>query len=113
MTTHSTSFGPKDSRSTLKAPNSFAFRYVVCSVQFDFEGVTTVLVRDRTCLAAVNRSSSRRLGLRFRFRLDHKEQNDADHREHSEGGILAVPHFRLPHQEPLPADAEKNDKPHQ
>jgi len=52
-------------------------------------------------------------GLYFRFRLGYKKQNDADHREHAERSILAVPHLRLPHQEPFSADAEKNNEPHE
>jgi hypothetical protein len=33
----------------------------------------------------------------------YEDQDDADYREVAEGGFLAVPRFRLPHQEPLSA----------
>ena len=58
----------------------------------------------RNIVSGLQEGAGCALGLRFRFQLDYKKQNDANHREHAEGSILAVPNLRLPHQEPLAAD---------
>jgi hypothetical protein len=63
--------------------------------------------------AAVVRASSpgSRLGVGRGLRLDlgirlrEQQQQNAVRRKHAEGCILAVPYLRLPHQEPLAADA--------
>ena len=51
--------------------------------------------------------------LSFGVGLQQKQQHQAHHGEHAEGGFLAIPGMRLPHQEPLSAHGEKRHQPHQ
>jgi hypothetical protein len=45
--------------------------------------------------------------------LDGDEKDKDDYSEHAEGCFLALPGFGLPHEEPLGADGEERDEPHQ
>ncbi len=53
------------------------------------------------------------LRLRFRVRLREQQQHDPNHRKHSKRRVLSVPAFRLPHQKPFAAHAQKRHQPHQ
>lgn len=57
--------------------------------------------------------TAEKLGLPLGVGLRQEQQQYADDGEHAEGCVLTIPHLRLPHQEPLPANAQKGDQPHQ